>query len=311
MITITSSALTHPGNVRKSNEDSMLVTGRVVAVADGLGGHAAGEVASKIAVDRMRELGDVENLHPDQIIDAILDTNGLILAAVRDHPDNAGMGTTLAGVGVVTMDGAEHCVVFNVGDSRVYRLVGGDFSQVSVDHSEVQELQDAGQISPEAAAFYPRRNIITRCLGTDPAPLPDLWVFVPSPYERFVVCSDGLSGEVDDAAIAATVQQAATPKEAAESLLQQALGGGGRDNVTVIVVDMANSSEEPALAQSSGDHAVGEQAVGDQAVADHSVADHSVAGPPIGDPHPGVEPVERAPAEQGHGTWGAQSAPTT
>ncbi len=294
MITITSSALTHPGNVRKSNEDNMLVTGRVVAVADGLGGHAAGEVASKIAVDRMRELGDIDHLHPDQIIDAILDTNGLILAATREHPDNAGMGTTLAGVGVVTMDGSEHCVVFNVGDSRVYRLVDGDFAQVSVDHSEVQELQDAGQISAEAAAFYPRRNIITRCLGTDPAPMPDLWVFVPSPHERFVICSDGLSGEVDDAAIAATIQQATTPKDAAESLLQQALDGGGRDNVTVIVVDMSNGApEQPAAG-----------APGAQASADQSTVEHAQSAD-------GAQDGLQADGVQGHEAWGAQSTPTT
>jgi serine/threonine protein phosphatase PrpC len=300
MITITSSALTHPGNVRKSNEDNMLVTGRVVAVADGLGGHAAGEVASKIAVDRLRELGDIENLHPDQIIDAILDTNGLILSAVREDPDRAGMGTTLSGVGIVTMDGVEHCVVFNVGDSRTYRLVDGDFAQVSVDHSEVQELQDAGQISAEAAAFYPRRNIITRCLGTDPAPMPDLWVFVPSPHERFVVCSDGLSGEVDDAAIAATVQQAATPREAAESLLQQALDGGGRDNVTVIVVDMANGSPEAAAAAAAADRTVAvEPPVVDAAPVDGAAVD------------PAAAPVEPAPADEGHQAWGAQSTPTT
>ena len=252
MISIASTALTHPGRVRKSNEDSMVVTERLAAVADGLGGHAAGEVASKIAVDRLRELGDIADLHPDHIIDAIADTNRLILDAVREHPDTAGMGTTITGVAAVTLDGVEHAAVFNVGDSRTYRLVEGDFAQVSVDHSEVQELQDAGQITPEAAAHYPRRNIITRCLGTDPAPQPDLWVFVPSGSERFVLCSDGLSGEVTDEAIGATVRSHPDAEEAAELLLQQALDGGGRDNVTVIVVDMSN--DDPALVddQSTG-----------------------------------------------------------
>ena len=240
MISIASTALTHPGRVRTSNEDSLVVTERLAAVADGLGGHAAGEVASKIAVDRMRELGDVADLHPDHIIEAIADTNRLILAAVRENPDTAGMGTTITGVAAVTLDGVEHAAVFNVGDSRTYRLVEGDFAQVSVDHSEVQELQDAGQITAEDAASYPRRNIITRCLGTEPAPQPDLWVFVPSGTERFVLCSDGLSGEVADDAIAATVRENTDAEQAAESLLQQALDSGGRDNVTVIVVDMSN-----------------------------------------------------------------------
>ncbi len=245
MISIASTALTHPGRVRTSNEDSLVVTERLAAVADGLGGHAAGEVASKIAVDRMRELGDVADLHPDHIIEAIADTNRLILAAVRENPDTAGMGTTITGVAAVTLDGVEHAAVFNVGDSRTYRLVEGDFAQVSVDHSEVQELQDAGQITAEDAASYPRRNIITRCLGTEPAPQPDLWVFVPSGTERFVLCSDGLSGEVADDAIAATVRENTDAEQAAESLLQQALDSGGRDNVTVIVVDMSN--DDPVL----------------------------------------------------------------
>ena len=250
MISIASTALTHPGRVRESNEDNLVVTERLAAVADGLGGHAAGEVASKIAVERIRELGDIPDLHPDHIIEAIADSNRLILAAVSENPQTAGMGTTITGVAAVILDGVEHAAVFNVGDSRTYRLVEGDFAQVSVDHSEVQELQDAGQITPEAAASYPRRNVITRCLGTDPAPQPDLWVFVPSGSERFVVCSDGLTGEVADDAIAATVRDHPDAGQVAESLLQQALEGGGRDNVTVIVVDMTNDA--PVLVDERG-----------------------------------------------------------
>ena len=250
MISIASTALTHPGRVRESNEDNLVVTERLAAVADGLGGHAAGEVASRIAVERLRALGDVVDLHPDHIIEAIADTNRLILDTVREHPDTAGMGTTITGIAAVTLDGVEHAAVFNVGDSRTYRLVEDDFMQVSVDHSEVQELQDAGQITPEAAASYPRRNIITRCLGTDPAPQSDMWIFVPSELERFVLCSDGLSGEVSDDEIAATVRAHTDTEVAAESLLQQALDNGGRDNVTVIVVDMTN--DDPVLVDEDG-----------------------------------------------------------
>ena len=209
------------------------------------------------------------------------------------------------------MDGVEHCVVFNVGDSRVYRLVDGDFAQVSVDHSEVQELQDAGQISAEAAAYYPRRNIITRCLGTDPAPMPDVWVFVPSPHERFVICSDGLSGEVDDAAIAATIQQAATPKEAAESLLQQALDGGGRDNVTVIVVDMNNGAPEQSAAGAPGGQASADSADVTRPVSSEHAPTLEVRPHEGGQPNGAQTDGAQTDGVQGHEVWGAQSTPTT
>ena len=109
------------------------------------------------------------------------------------------MGTTLCGVGIVEVGGSQHCIVFNVGDSRVYSFRHGALTQVSVDHSEVQELRAAGRISQQAALRYPRRNVITRCLGSDPSPTPDLWVFPPVDKERFLVCSDGLTGELDDA----------------------------------------------------------------------------------------------------------------
>ena len=198
-----------------------------------------------------RELGGNPALHPDDIIDAVADTNRLILAQVALDPDQAGMGTTLCGVALVVLDGVEQCAVFNVGDSRVYRYVQGVFDQVSVDHSEVQELQDAGQITPEAAAVYPRRNIITRCLGTDPAPVPDVWTFVPSTHERFLICSDGLSGEVDDAAIERALADHEDGPAVADSLLAQALQNGGRDNVTIVVVDVSVSG--PAVGDAQPD----------------------------------------------------------
>jgi serine/threonine protein phosphatase PrpC len=252
MLTMASSALTHPGLVRQSNEDNMLVAERMAAVADGLGGHAAGEVASEIAVTRLRELAETAGIHPDDVIAAIADINRLILERVAENPGTAGMGTTLCGVGVVVLDGVEHCVVFNVGDSRVYRFVNSVLDQVSVDHSEVQELQDAGQISAEAAAYYPRRNIITRCLGTDPAPTADVWIFVPSAQERFLICSDGLTGEVSDPAIAEALIQFSEAGDAAAALLQQALDSGGRDNVTIIVVDMVNDAPDALIVDELG-----------------------------------------------------------
>ena len=144
MLTISAAARTHVGHVRKSNEDSMLVTDRFVAVADGLGGHAAGEVASQVAVDRLEQLDAREYVHPDDVVAAIADANRLIVEQMRAHPENEGMGTTVSGLGIVDVGSTQHCVVFNVGDSRVYRYADDALSQVTVDHSEVEELVAAG-----------------------------------------------------------------------------------------------------------------------------------------------------------------------
>lgn len=242
MITISSGAVTHRGLVRETNEDSMLVTDRLVAVADGLGGHAGGEVASKIAVDCLGRLADQPIADPDDIVGAIIESNRVIIGEARRHPEYLGMGTTLCGVGVVAVDGFEQCVVFNVGDSRVYRYAGGALAQMTVDHSEVEELRAAGQISARDMARHPRRNVVTRCLGTDPSPQPDVWVLPPAGTERFLVCSDGLTGEVDDAAITDVLRAHPEPRSAAAALLEQALAGGGRDNITVIVVELGDSA---------------------------------------------------------------------
>lgn len=240
MLSISSGALTHPGLVRTSNEDSMLVTDRFVAVADGLGGHAAGEVASRIVVDRLRQLDELGGACPDDVVTAISDANRQILEEVHRHPEYKGMGTTVAGLGTVEVGGSQHCVVFNVGDSRVYRHLGGVLTQVSVDHSEVEELRAAGAITAQDAARHPRRNVVTRCLGSDPSPAPDLWVFPPADDDRFLICSDGLTNEVDDDGIAELLTIHREPEAAANALVQQALSAGGRDNIAVIVVNLTN-----------------------------------------------------------------------
>ena len=227
---------THVGTVRESNEDSLLAGSRVFVVADGMGGHAAGEVASRIAVEALGELEDHPPTRPEDVTAALLEANRRILDAVAEHPELRGMGTTATGVTVVDTGGREHWVVFNVGDSRVYRLADHRMHQVTRDHSEVRELVDAGVIDAAEAARHPLRNVITRSLGTDPAPRPDVWVLAPTPGERFVVCSDGLTGELDDRDIMLLARSSADPQVVADELVAAAVRAGGRDNVSVVVV---------------------------------------------------------------------------
>jgi protein phosphatase len=142
---------------------------------------------------------------------------------------------------VVRAGGSSHWAVFNVGDSRVYHYVHGELHQVSVDHSEVQELISAGYITPQQAKTHPERNVVTRSLGTDPAPVPDIWVFPPIAGERFLICSDGLSRELEDTEIETILHREPVAQEAATALVTRAVEAGGRDNITVVVIDFAGS----------------------------------------------------------------------
>jgi PPM family protein phosphatase len=244
MMSVQWGSATDPGLVREINEDSYLVAPSVFIVADGMGGHAAGEVASAMAVGEFRELAEKPELRTEEIAETIARANEHIVDSGRRHDTRKGMGTTLAGLGIVRAGGSAHWAVFNVGDSRVYHYVHGELHQVSVDHSEVQELISAGYITPEEAKTHPDRNVVTRSLGTDPAPVPDIWVFPPVAGERFLICSDGLSRELDDGEIAQILQRETVAQEAANALVESAVEAGGHDNITVLVVDFAGSMTE-------------------------------------------------------------------
>jgi PPM family protein phosphatase len=244
MMSVQWGSATDPGRVREINEDSYLVAPSVFVVADGMGGHAAGEVASAIAVGEFRTLAEKPELRTEEITEAIARANRHIVDGGRRHDTRKGMGTTLAGLGIVRAGGSAHWAVFNVGDSRVYHYVHGELHQVSVDHSEVQELISAGYITPEEAKTHPDRNVVTRSLGTDPAPVPDIWVFPPVAGERFLICSDGLPREIDDSEIEQILRRETVAQDAASALVECAVEAGGHDNITALVVDFAGSVTE-------------------------------------------------------------------
>jgi len=227
---------TDVGRVRDHNEDSLIADGMVFAVADGMGGHAAGEVASRIAVEALATLAEHPPTRTEDVADVLREANDAILQSQEHDPEQRGMGTTVAGLTVVDAGVQEHWVVFNIGDSRVYRLADNRMSMVTRDHSEVRELMDAGLIDAAEAARHPLRNVITRSLGSDPAPSPDVWVLPPTAGERFIVCSDGLSNELDDREIMLVARQHDDPQVAADQLVAAAVRAGGRDNVSVVVV---------------------------------------------------------------------------
>lgn len=239
MVTLHWGTATDVGRVRTSNEDNYLASGRVFAVADGMGGHAAGEVASALAVSAMAGLAVREVITPEDIIEAITRANESMVSVSRARGHELGMGTTLTGLALGSVDGDAQIVLFNVGDSRIYRLSEGRLSQVTVDHSEVEELVAAGLLTRERAKDYPRRNVVTRSLGTPIPPVPDLWLLPPEPGDRFIICSDGLSGEVDDVEIQRVARANRDPLTAAHELVRLANVNGGSDNVTVVVVDVA------------------------------------------------------------------------
>jgi len=226
---------TDRGRVRRLNEDALLAQPPVFLVADGMGGHAAGDVASRVAVAEFATLAGRDAVTHDDVQDCFLRAARGVREAVGAGRTG---GTTVAGVVPTGSDGEPYWLVFNVGDSRVYRLADGALEQVSVDHSIVQELIDTGRLRPQDAEAHPDRHVITRAVGTGAVPNPDYWLLPAGPADRVLICSDGLTQELDDDAIRFLLMDQPDPQAAAEILVQAAVEAGGRDNVSVVVVDV-------------------------------------------------------------------------
>lgn len=252
VLTVAWGAATHVGMIRQQNEDSLLAQPGVFVVADGMGGHNAGEVASALAVQNMREAAATGFASAESVVAAVNAANSAIHKASGGPTDQRGMGTTLTAVVPLSATNSEplRMVVVNVGDSRVYLWRAGELKQVSSDHSYVQELLTEGYITAEEARVHPRRNIVTRALGIEGDVNADSWVLPMLKGDRYVLCSDGLVDEVEDVQIAHLLQQFADPQSAADALVMAANDNGGRDNVTVIVVDVIEEREQtPETAQ--------------------------------------------------------------
>jgi serine/threonine protein phosphatase PrpC len=226
---------TDRGLYREMNEDSFIAADPIFAVADGMGGHEAGEVASSVCVRTLAAVPELAAGERHATASVLQQCLFAADAGIREATGSRA-GTTLSGVVVVEKLGVPYWLVLNIGDSRTYRLSRGSFSQVSVDHSAVQELVDAGQITPAQAAVHPRRHVVTRALGTGDETEADFWLLPIEEGDRMLVCSDGLNGELSDDQIAGILGSEADPQAAVDELIQAALRSGGRDNVTAIVI---------------------------------------------------------------------------
>ena len=235
-VTLAWAALTDTGRRRQQNQDSVLARPPYFVVADGMGGHAAGDVASDAVVKRLAQRVTGEFAEPADLIGALHDAAADIADYSRES--TLGTGTTVTGAVLTLVDGAPQWLVFNIGDSRVYAQMDGVLSQVTVDHSVVQQLVDAGTITKEQAEQHPDSNMITRAVGFNELPSPDYWMLPMLPGLRLLVCSDGLTKEVRDEEIALHLRSGADAASTARTLVQRALELGGRDNVTVIVLDV-------------------------------------------------------------------------
>ena len=238
-------AATDVGLVREVNEDSFLAAPPIFVVADGMGGHDGGDVASAIVVEEFARLAD-EGYDPRRGADVVAATLRASQERIAQYGrDQVGggnpkwyAGTTVVAALLVTDDQGPKWLLANLGDSRIYRFVNDTLDQVSVDHSLVQELVDAGSITADDAAVHPERHVITRALGGPQAVEADYFLLPLPSVERLVLCSDGISGMIDDAAIAGILREVEDPRDAADRMVAAALAAGGKDNATAVVVDV-------------------------------------------------------------------------
>jgi protein phosphatase len=237
-------ASTDAGMVRAQNEDSYSAENGIFVVADGMGGHNAGEVASALAVTTVKVGARTGLKDASEFRELVQQANTAIYTASLDDSAQRGMGTTLAAATVLRGE-TPVMMVANVGDSRVYLHRDGRLTRISVDHSYVQELVNEGVLTAEEARVHPRRNIVTRALGIDRHVAVDVFLQEVRTGDRLLLCSDGLVDEVSDAQIQALVTRHSDPQELAEVLVMVANSNGGHDNTTVIVVDILDDISEP------------------------------------------------------------------
>ena len=256
MTTLRAGSATDIGNVRTTNQDQLLVESPLFAVADGMGGHAAGEVAALTAVEALRAAFRKDPTS-EGLLAAAEAANRSIWDQAQADSELRGMGTTLVAVALVDEDGEDRLAMVNVGDSRIYLLRDSELEQLSTDHSLVQELVDDGQLSEVEATVHPQRHVLTRALGVDSDVGVDCIQLLPIRGDRLLLCSDGLSRELTDGQVASVLRRFADPSEAARELVAEAKAKGGNDNITVVIIDVVDDDDlaltsSEALAASPG-----------------------------------------------------------
>ena len=250
MVHLHSGAATDVGRVRKVNEDSYLASPPVFVVADGMGGHHGGDVASGIVVEEFARLAHqgYDSTRGTEVVTECLAASQRRIRAYGDAHRAEGepdwySGTTVVAALLCEDEEGPKWLLANLGDSRIYRLHEGTLDQVSVDHSVVQELMDAGKIDAYTAAHHPARHVITRALGGPELREPDFFLLPLESASRVVLCSDGVSGMIDDQEIEEILATAPDPRDAAERIVAAAVAAGGQDNATAVVVDVVGWAE--------------------------------------------------------------------
>ncbi|WP_223693093.1 PP2C family protein-serine/threonine phosphatase [Leifsonia poae] len=233
-------AVSHIGKIRANNQDSGYAGRDLFVVADGMGGHAGGDVASAIAVTRIRE-ADKEYASASEaefaLQSALIAANSLLAETVFEHPELTGMGTTVSALIRV----GDQIALAHIGDSRIYLFRDGALKQVSTDHTFVQRLVDSGRITEEEAMVHPRRSVLMRVLGdVDASPEIDTWTLDTRPGDRWLICSDGLSGVVKHDELQAALASRDAPRQVAEKMVRLSLDAGAPDNVTIVLLDVAD-----------------------------------------------------------------------
>jgi serine/threonine protein phosphatase PrpC len=244
-------AATDVGRVRQTNEDAYLVAPPVFVVADGMGGHDGGDVASAIVVEEFGRLGERTAYDARSGATVVAETLQACQRRIQEYAAgrrrarrSRSPGTTVVVAMLVEEGGEPAWLLVNLGDSRIYRVHDGDLDQVSVDHSLVQELLDAGTIGQEEVARHPERHVITRALGGPGHDDADYFLLPVTRAERLLLCTDGVTGLIDDAEIGTILTETADPRDAAAQVVAAAVDAGGDDNATAVVVDVVGLAPE-------------------------------------------------------------------